>query len=326
MRSPTHPPLPADETARLEALRRCGLRAGELDATLDGLTQIAARVCGVSSAEINLVDADHVRFVAAQGMGTAGGTVPREDTFCTWTVLDRDRPLLVPDAAHDERFEDNPFVRDGIIGGYAGFPLLADGRAIGTMCVHDPAPFTLDAAQLDALAVLARAAQAHMTLRRHAGELAEQARTDPLTGCANRRAIDEALAREIARAERAGDDVAVLLLDLDHFKAYNDEHGHIAGDRLLQRATAAWRAQLRASDLLGRWGGEEFVVLLPDCAPGRAAQVAGRLLGAVPFGQTCSAGVAAWRAGQSSTDVVCRADAALYDAKRRGRARAVVAP
>ena len=93
--------------------------------------------------------------------------------------------------------------------------------------------------------------------------LEESARTDDLTGLLNRRAWEEELPREMARARRSSDPLCVAMLDLDFFKAYNDERGHQAGDRLLKQSAAAWVTELRASDMLARYGGEEFTVVLP---------------------------------------------------------------
>jgi diguanylate cyclase (GGDEF)-like protein len=123
-------------------------------------------------------------------------------------------------------------------------------------------------------------------------EVGRLARTDSLTGVASRRAWDEELPRELARAARSGQPVCVALLDLDHFKACNDEHGHQAGDRLLKAATA-WEGRLRKTDLLARYGGEEFAILLPDCALDDAMEIAERLRTAQPEG-TRSIGVADW--------------------------------
>jgi diguanylate cyclase (GGDEF)-like protein len=319
---PDHSP---DDPARVAALERVGAIGAPPEAALDGLVRLAARICAASSAEINLVGAEHLWFCAARGLGTPGAAVERQLTFCTWTIQDPDRPLLVSDARTDERFADNPFVTDGTIGSYAGFPLIAEGHAIGTMCVHDPAPRSLDRDQLDGLAVLATAAQTQLGLRRHVEELSALARTDALTGAANRRATDEALERELRRAERSGAPVTCLMLDMDAFKAYNDTYGHPAGDLLLQRTTAAWRTELRGGDLLGRWGGEEFCMLLADCPPAQAAAVADRMRAIVPGGQTCSVGLACWNGAESAGDLVARADGALYEAKRAGRDRTVTA-
>jgi diguanylate cyclase (GGDEF)-like protein len=137
---------------------------------------------------------------------------------------------------------------------------------------------------------------------------------------ANRRAWDDELPMELARAARSGQPLCVALLDLDHFKAYNDQHGHQAGDRLLKAAAAAWQGRLRKTDLLARYGGEEFAVLLPDCGPAAAIEIAERLRTAQPEG-TCSIGVAAWDGQEEATGLVARADRALYAAKKAGRDR-----
>ena len=147
------------------------------------------------------------------------------------------------------------------------------------------------------------------------------ARTDPLTGLANRRAWDEELRRELARAQRTKRPVCVAMIDLDHFKAFNDERGHLAGDELLREAATTWRLVLRLGDLIARYGGEEFALLLPDCGIGDAANVIERLRASTPLGQTCSAGVAAWDGSESPGELIARVDAALYEAKRAGRDR-----
>jgi diguanylate cyclase (GGDEF)-like protein len=151
------------------------------------------------------------------------------------------------------------------------------------------------------------------------------ARTDDLTGLANRRAWDEHLPRELARAMRDERPLCVAMLDLDNFKDYNDERGHQAGDRLLKQITATWRELLRPSDLLARYGGEEFGLVLPNCPLEQAVEVIERLRACMIAGQTCSAGVAAWDGREAPEPLVSRADAALYEAKKAGRDCAIAA-
>ena len=115
------------------------------------------------------------------------------------------------------------------------------------------------------------------------------------------------------------------MVDLDHFKRFNDSFGHPAGDRLLKAAAAAWAHQLRAVDLLSRYGGEEFILLLPDAGLTEADEVLGRLREATPLAQTFSGGLALWDGGETSDELIARADAALYAAKRAGRDRVVIA-
>jgi diguanylate cyclase (GGDEF)-like protein/PAS domain S-box-containing protein len=158
--------------------------------------------------------------------------------------------------------------------------------------------------------------------RRLLDRLRGLARTDPLTGLANRRLWDERLSVEVARAERYGRPLCLVALDLDRFKDYNDRHGHPAGDVLLREAAAGWRRVLRASDLLARLGGDEFALLLPDCEVGVARGIVERLQRLTPGAQEgvgCSAGLVCRRDGESGAAAMGRADAALYAAKAEGR-------
>jgi diguanylate cyclase (GGDEF)-like protein len=164
---------------------------------------------------------------------------------------------------------------------------------------------------------------------RRQGELLSRiaglARTDALTGIANRRAWEETLPMELERARRTGLPLSAALFDLDHFKAYNDRHGHQAGDRMLESFADALRTHLRKTDVVARYGGEEFGAILPDCGADEARALVDRLREFTPGGQTFSAGVAFWDASESADALVARADRALYEAKRAGRNRTVVA-
>jgi diguanylate cyclase (GGDEF)-like protein len=114
------------------------------------------------------------------------------------------------------------------------------------------------------------------------------------------------------------------MIDLDHFKEFNDERGHQAGDRFLKQAAAAWGVELRGTDFLSRYGGEEFALALPNCTPEEAIEVAERLRAATPEGETCSIGIASWDGQESAPALLGRADAALYEAKGRGRNLSVI--
>jgi diguanylate cyclase (GGDEF)-like protein/PAS domain S-box-containing protein len=149
------------------------------------------------------------------------------------------------------------------------------------------------------------------------------ARTDSTTGLPNRRAWEEELPRAIARAQRHGYPLAVALADLDHFKVFNDAHGHPAGDALLTEVAGSWRLKLRATDFIARYGGEEFGLLMPDCPPDEAVSLVARLRAATPRGQTASVGIAYWDGSEVPEAIVSRADAALYEAKHAGRDRMV---
>lgn len=208
----------------------------------------------------------------------------------------------------------------------AWVPVLRDGHAVGVLAVG----WTARRAELsarDAELLRLLAAEAAITIHRTdlLARLQSTARTDPLTGLPNRRVWDEDVARELERARRHGGSLCLAMLDLDRFKAFNDQHGHQAGDDLLAAAAEAWRPELRATDTLARYGGEEFAVLLPHSDADGARAVVERLLAVVPFAQTASAGIAVWDGVEEEDALLARADAALYDAKHAGRARALVA-
>ncbi len=163
-------------------------------------------------------------------------------------------------------------------------------------------------------------------------ELRLMASTDPLTGLLNRRRFLERAEADFQRSQRYRHELAVVMLDIDHFKAINDSHGHFAGDQALIGMSRACEKLLRNTDILGRWGGEEFVILMPETPLAGAAILAERLreelaqlavaTTAGPLHFTVSAGVAARGEPDAGiTDIMHRADSALYAAKQRGRNR-----
>ncbi|HQR05028.1 MAG: GGDEF domain-containing protein [Proteobacteria bacterium] len=159
----------------------------------------------------------------------------------------------------------------------------------------------------------------------------EVAAHDMLSGVLNRRALLETLEREIARSRRGTQPLSVLMLDLDHFKIINDTHGHPTGDRVIAEFARQAGATLRQHDYLGRYGGEEFLAILPDTCLEDAVHVAGRLRTALRPGTgipryTVSIGVAQWHSGSSGDELVAAADTALYRAKAAGRDRVEFVP
>ena len=175
------------------------------------------------------------------------------------------------------------------------------------------------------LLVVTRMAQLLRQVEAQAINLRELARVDDLTGLPNRRAWVSDLTSSIERARRDVVPLSVAMIDLDHFKAFNDAFGHPAGDRLLKGAAAAWLEQMRAVDGLARYGGEEFILLFHESGADQAAEVLSRLRAVTPGGQTFSGGVAAWDGDETSDELVARADSALYAAKAAGRDRVIIA-
>jgi len=205
-------------------------------------------------------------------------------------------------------------------------PIAREGRALAVLaCYWDSATALADSSILGLADLLA--AETAATLERVGllARLESMARTDELTGLPNRRAWQESLGRELSRGRRSGDPLCVAMLDLDYFKRYNDRRGHQAGDRLLKGVAVAWSSELRATDILVRYGGEEFALALPGCEIDEALATVERLRAAVPKGETCSAGIAQWNGQEFSSELLERADRALYEAKRSGRDQTVLA-
>ncbi len=190
---------------------------------------------------------------------------------------------------------------DGALGGQIAWRLVAVGSVVLSTLV------------IVRLGMLVR------TVEVQAVQLAALARSDGLTGAPNRRTWDHELGRAFQQAGDTGGRLSVALIDLDHFKRYNDEHGHQAGDLLLREAVAAWTGLLRPGELLARYGGEEFGLLLPGSDADQAAQRLELMQGLTPRGQRFSAGVAAWLPDTEPAAIVELADRALYDAKHAGR-------
>ena len=161
-----------------------------------------------------------------------------------------------------------------------------------------------------------------------ARDLRFQATTDPLTGLYNRLRFNQALAAKMLRSMRSKMPFSVIIFDVDRFKQVNDTYGHQAGDRVLVRLAAIVAERLRASDVFARWGGEEFVVLVPDLEGRTACQVAEKLRVAIEQtafdgvgATTCSFGVAQYDEDDTAESLIARADLALYRAKLNGRNR-----
>ena len=270
-------------------------------------------------------DGAELEATASFGVAVRGLTVPlgRSDSL-TVNAFRTGEPRYVADVAGVPGLERWHEVANAASAAWV--PVLRDGRCVGVLAVGWSSPrAALPEREEELLRLLA--AEAAITIQRTdlLAQLQSTARTDALTGLPNRRVWDEDIERELSRARRHGGSLCLAMIDLDRFKAFNDRHGHQAGDRLLAATAAAWRPWLRATDTLARYGGEEFGLLLPHSDEDGALGVVERLLGDVPLGQTASAGIAVWDGAESADRLLARADAALYAAKSSGRARATLA-
>ena len=187
-----------------------------------------------------------------------------------------------------------------------GFALIAAGAAVNWLVEG----------RRSAEAGLHREIETRKDLQR---ELEHLANHDPLTGVANRRRLEDHLESVLADAAYTGLPLCLISLDLDGFKDFNDMNGHAAGDRLLKSAASVWNAVLRSEDVITRMGGDEFLVVLPNCPIEVGVAVAARLREAVPEGQSCSAGITSWNGIDSADDFLLAADQALYRTKERRR-------
>lgn len=228
---------------------------------------------------------------------------------------------------------------DGVNHSYLCIPILAQGETLGIVHIQatDEVP-QLESSELSFKTTFAGQVGLSIANIRLREALRTQSVRDALTGLYNRRYLEEILEREVRRAGRAGQSLGLLMLDLDHFKRFNDTYGHDAGDAILRETAAFLLKNVRAEDFVCRFGGEEFVVILPTAdqegARSRGERFRARMreltimhqgksLGMVTF----SVGVAAFpEHGMSPKDLMAAADAALYEAKRAGRDQVVVAP
>lgn len=160
-------------------------------------------------------------------------------------------------------------------------------------------------------------------IRRQSEQLTSLARSDSLTGLPNRRTLDFELERLQGGADKAGTPLTIAMMDIDHFKAVNDEFGHPAGDAALVACADAWQAAMAPPSVLARYGGEEFAILLPGLGLALALPVLDRIRKATPGGHTVSIGFAERRPGETGFETMSRADRALYRAKDRGRNRII---
>lgn len=211
-------------------------------------------------------------------------------------------------------------------------PMISQGDVIGVLVIAADGP--LEGTQVATLAEQLSLAISNVALR---DTLRHQSTVDPLTGLYNRRFFDESLKRELARAQRSRSACSVVMVDLDHFKRVNDTYGHDGGDLVLKAASRAILQRVRASDVACRYGGEELVLMLPDCGAQEAAKCAEAIrealtgiaiqhLGQTISGISASFGVAQWPGqGDGEQGLLQAADRALYAAKKGGRNRVVVA-
>ena len=298
---------------------------------------IMADIIGVPAALIMRVrDESEIEvFVTSHTPGNifSEGDRARRDSglFCE-KAMDTGALTMIANAEQDPEWQGSENARRGMIS-YLGMPLLwPDGRPFGSICVMDSRENRYSARYERILTQFGEIITLHLALLFQQHELKERTRRDALTGACTRREFFETGRSELKRARRHGHPLCLLLLDLDHFKEINDRYGHAGGDQVLRLISRRIMDSLRTSDRYYRFGGEEFIVMLPHSEIADARLVADRIrvlveTRPVEFGEheipvTVSIGIARLEgAGESLDDVVAKADRALYDAKEAGRNR-----
>lgn len=315
-------PDACNEQDRLAALEHYDVLDTPREEAFDRVTRLVRSIFGVSMSTVTLIDGHRQWFKSKQGLNVA--ETGRGPALCN-AAIQYPRPLVVLDTLADDRFATNPFVVGApFIRFYAGVQLRSpEGHAVGTLCAMHDQPRTFDNAQLSILVDLAKTVTSELELR-------TLATRDALTSALSRRALREEFSRTISLARRHRFELSCIFFDLDHFKTINDTQGHGVGDLVLRACVEACRGELRATDTIGRFGGEEFAILLPHTGALAALAVAEKIRAAAarcrvesdngPVRFTGSFGIAAFDGGETDADeMLKRAGAALYAAKAAGR-------
>lgn len=343
-------PLPKFEQQKTEVLQRYRILNGSESYDADQTAHTAALVFGtpIVLATLNARYRDWFR----SSHGVDPDDLDRLLPFCAHANL-ADEVFIVADARADEHFASDPAVTSSPhIVFFAGAPLRdPDGKRLGTLCLIDNKPHPFTAADLNILESFAGLVSQDICLR-SAGRYAvhdlidaeedkctlyDLAMTDPLTKTLNRRSFFRFTEREVRLAKRYRSELAILMLDIDHFKTVNDVHGHAVGDDVLVALIKTVSGSIREEDLVGRLGGEEFAIVLLETGQEQAETIANRIREDVKalkfdseegrFNITISVGIS--ETMDTDTDIVPaleRSDKALYEAKRSGRDRVVTAP
>ena len=344
----TYPP-PSFEHQKAEILQRYAILNGSraFDASQSARTAASVFKVPIVIAALNKRYRDWFR----SAHGVSDDDFDTLQDFCARAQL-APGPFIVEDARNEEYFADSPAVDDspGVVF-FAGSPLRnPEGKRFGTLCLIDTKLHPFGPDDLKILESFAELVSQQICIR-SAGRYAlrdliateqdkcslyELAVKDPLTRALNRRAFFHFSEREVLRANRHGLDLSTMMIDIDHFKQVNDVHGHAIGDKVLSGLIKTVTDSIRTEDLVGRLGGEEFALVLPETSPDEARILAERLrhrVSRTPFRTekgdihiTVSIGISEPK--DSDTDIVQslkRSDMALYEAKRQGRNRVVMA-
>ena len=307
-----------------------------LEESLHLVTEAAVDLVGGDHASIRLLDGKRDALLAGARSGTAPDARPlvfRKGEGVIGWVVEHGEGALIDDVNLDERFV-HLSGQGFIVGSMIAEPLWSSGEVIGVLSVSSPQLAAFGAYEQLLVRLLANCSVPPVERAR----LKRLALYDDMTLAYNHRYLVPRLNEEIERARRSNGTVCILLMDLDHFKQVNDEHGHAFGDRVLRLFADRVRAKVRKPDVLVRRGGEEFVLIMPAVSDDHqglatAARIkesletdAFEVMPGKTLLQTASIGVANWDGKETAEGLELRADVAMYEAKRQGRNRIIVAP
>ena len=294
------------------------------------------KVVAIDWAAISLIEDSRINILALYSeIGSAwksGERIPLRGTGTEWVALNK-QAVLEPDLAQGGQFVTAKYHHRQGIRSIAYLPLIVKGVVIGSFIVASCEPNAYSQRHVTLLEQLASQIAMFIETSRLYTEAEEKARIDELTDLLNRRSLDELMATEINRHSRYGGVFSLIILDLDGFKAFNDNYGHPAGDKLLKEIGGVLKAAVRSTDQAFRYGGDEFAILMPNTPIDAATQVADRIRRKVASKAkaghitiTASLGLANWPAdGVTADEIVNAADTALYRAKREGGNRSYCA-
>ena len=250
-----------------------------------------------------------------------GTSIPIAHTSATANVFSSGQELFLSDPA-EHPLVSQPMLRMTMARSLYVTPVRSGGEVTAVLLVAWSHRVTdMDDRRARVVSLLADHAGVALRQEGLLAELQALALTDPLTLLPNRRHWDRSVHDLLAAAIRSGQPLTVAIADLDHFKQYNDLHGHPSGDELLREFGETASASVRVGDVVSRWGGEEFALALPNCSAPDAVPVLERIRCTVPAGQTCSIGFATWDRAETADELLARVDRALYVAKESGRNR-----
>lgn len=314
--------LKTDDEGRIRSLHAYAILDTKEEQPFEHVVSLVQQILMVPMCAVSLVDRYRQWFKAKRGLDVC--ETARDISFCTHTIQ-QDRIFIVEDAAEHPLFKTNPLVTgEPGIRSYIGMPLQTpDGYNLGALCAIDTKPRSFSDHEMEILQKLANVVMDELELRQIAAR-------DPLTHCLSRSGWRKEASQEREKAHRYHRPMSVAMLDIDRFKSINDTYGHPAGDRVIQALADTLTSDLRECDVIGRYGGEEFVVVMPETNSAEAAKVCERIrqtfearafdFGAdVFFRATISIGFCEMIGDETLDDLIAMADQALYRAKRAGR-------